>query len=421
MKNPCHNITFIAVLASSVVQAEDWPQWRGPHRNGISPETGLLAEWPKDGPQLLWQRTDIGSGYATPAVAGERLYVLANEGLEDEFVQALEVKDGTQVWRTQLGAVGNPKQQPSYPGARSTPTVDGEVLFALGSNGDLACIGLKKGEVRWRKNLRTEFGGKPGVWAYSESPLVDGDKVICSPGGAEVSVVALNKQDGSVAWKSFAPGAGGAVYTSPILVEAGGTRQYVQTLEKTMVRLDASTGAELWRYDKAISTFGATIPSPVAQGQLIYAAGNGRGGSTIRVKRSDDGKVVVEPLYLSPKLPTSIGGAVVVDSLLFGTTGRALLCVDFETGAVKWEETALGAGSLCYADGCLYFHGESGEVALVQPSMEGYREKGRFTPPVPPKRLNQMEKAWAYPVVANGRFYLRDQGVLWCYDVRATK
>ena len=421
MKTPRALLSLAALFAVSSLHANDWPQWRGPLRDGVSQEKGLLAEWPKDGPKLMWQRTDIGSGYSTPAVVGDRIYVLSNEGLEDEFVQALNTKDGSRLWRTRLGKVGNPEQKPPYPGARSTPTVAGDVLFALGSDGDLACVELAKGTVRWQKNLRTEFGGKPGVWAYSESPLVDGDNVICSPGGSEVSIVALNKKDGSVVWKSFVPGGGGAVYTSPILIQAGGVRQYVQNLEKTMAGIEASTGNALWRYDKAISTFGANIPSPVAHGDFVYSAGNGRGGSTAHIKKGDDGKIVAEQVYFSPKLPTAIGGSVVANDLLFGTTAKALLCVDFKTGDVKWEDTTLGAASLCFADGRLYLHGENGDVALVEPTAEGYREKGRFTPPAQPKRLNPMEKAWVYPAVANGRLYLRDHGALWCYDVQAGK
>ena len=414
-------LSAAAGFLTLTLQANDWPQWRGPQRDGISQEKGLLAEWPKDGPKLVWQRTDIGAGYSTPAVVGDRLYVLSNEGAEDEFVQALDVKDGSRIWRTKLGKAGNPEQKPNYTGSRSTPTVEGDVLFALGSDGDLACVETAKGTVRWQKNLRTEFGGKPGIWAYSESPLVDGDKVICSPGGSNATLVALNKKDGAVIWKSAVPGGDNAAYASPIVVEAGGVKQYVQMLEQGLVGVDAKTGAFLWRYDKAVSIYKANIPSPVTHGDLIYTGGAGKGGGAVRVKKTDDGKVVAEQVYFSPKLPTAIGGSVVVGDLLFGTTGKAMVCADFKTGELKWEENALGAASLCFADGRLYLHGENGDMALVEPTAEGYREKGRFTPPAQPKRLNQMEKAWAYPLVANGKIFLRDQAVLWCYDVKAGK
>lgn len=421
MKTSCTLTIFAALCFLLPGQAADWPQWRGPQRDSSSGETGLLAEWPKEGPPLLWQRQDVYSGYSTPAVMGDRIYLLSNEGLEDEFVLALEVKDGSRVWRTRLGAVGNPKQQPNYPAARSTPTVDGDALFALSSDGDLACLDLAKGTVRWQKSLRAEFAGKPGTWAYSESPLVDGEKLICSPGGSEASLVALDKKNGALIWKCTVPDGGTAVYTSPVLLEAGGVRQYVQLLEKTMVGVDAATGTVLWKYDKVIGNMGGTIPSPVVRGDMVFAASNGKGGGTARIKKAEDGKFVAEQLHFSSKLPTSIGGVVVVGDLLFGTTANALLCVNFVSGEMKWEDKALGAASLCSADGRLYLHGENGEVALVEISTAGYREKGRFTPPSQPKRMNQMEKAWAYPVVANGRLYIRDLGSLWCYDVRAAK
>ena len=184
------------MMTAIIAAAADWPQWRGPQRDGISKETGLLHEWPGDGPKLLWQVGEIGTGYSTPSVVGQRIYLLGNTGTEDEFVKVLSVKDGSGVWSTRIGKVGMPNQQPSYPGARSTPTVDGDVLYALGSDGDLACIELGGGKIRWQKNVQTDFGGQPGIWAYSESPLVDGDAVVCTPGGAEAALIAPTRKQG---------------------------------------------------------------------------------------------------------------------------------------------------------------------------------------------------------------------------------
>src|SRR6478609_1143960 len=186
---------------SLVVHADDWPQWRGPDRTGVSKEKGLLQEWPTDGPRLIWQQQDLGTGYSTPAVVGDRIYLVSNKGLEDEFVQALSAKDGKQIWSTHVGKVGNPDQVPPYPGSRSAPTLDGHVLYALGSDGDLVCLSASDGNVVWKKNLRTDFGGQPGTWAYSESPLVDGDTLVVTPGGKEATMLALHKKDGSVIWK----------------------------------------------------------------------------------------------------------------------------------------------------------------------------------------------------------------------------
>src|SRR5262245_49014654 len=208
--------------ATMNVGATDWPQWRGPQRDGISKESGLLKEWPKEGPKLLWVQKDIGDGYSTPAVVGSRIYLMSNRGMDNEFVQALSAQDGKPVWTARVGSVGNPDQQPPYPMARSTPTIDGESIYALGSDGDVACLETAAGKLRWQKSLRKDFGGQPGVWAYSESPLVDGDVVVVTPGGAEATLVALNKKTGAVVWKSAVPGGDPAGYASVIVVQGGG-------------------------------------------------------------------------------------------------------------------------------------------------------------------------------------------------------
>ncbi len=410
-------LTISVMLIASGALAIDWPQWRGPQRNGISAETGLLESWPKAGPKLLWQAKEIGRGYAAPAIVGERIYLLANDGTENEFLQALGVKDGKRLWQTRLGNVGNPKQEPNFPAARSTPTVDNELVFALGSDGDLACLETGSGKVRWHKSLRTDFDGKPGDWAYSESPLVDGETLVCTPGGAEATLVALNKKTGDVVWKCAVPGADVAAYTSAIVVQNGGTKIYVQMLQGGLAGVDAKTGKFLWRYKKTVSQFKANIPTPVARDNLIYSAGAGTGGGLVKLKANAD-EAECEQVYFSPKLPTAIGGCVLLGNFLYGTGNQGMLCSAFDTGSIKWEERALGPASLCFADKRLYLHGENGEVALVEPTPEGYKEKGRFSPPEQPKHANQMEKAWAYPVVANGRLYIRDHQMLWCYDIQ---
>jgi outer membrane protein assembly factor BamB len=414
-------VLFVAACVSAATAcaaiAADWPQWRGPNRDGISQESGLLKEWPKEGPKLLWQVKDLGGGYSTPAVVGTRLYVMANKGLEDEFVKALDAQDGKEVWSTRIGKVGKPDQKPNYASARSTPTVEGDVLYALGSDGDLACLETATGKVRWQKSLRTDFGGKAGTWAYSESPLIDGDSLVCTPGGSQATMVALDKKTGTVLWKCATKEGDEAAYASAIVVESEGVRQYVQLLQKGLVGVDAKTGKLLWRYGKPVSPFNANIPTPVASEGSIYVGSAGTGGGAVKLK-AKDGKVEAEQLYFAAKLPTAIGGTVKIGDFLYGTTGQAMLCIEFATGKVKWQDRALGPASLCYADDRLYLHAENGDVALVEPSPESYREKGRFTPTERPKRANGMEKAWAYPVVANGRFYIRDLDCLWCYDVK---
>jgi outer membrane protein assembly factor BamB len=407
-------------LGTLVLQAgaADWPQWRGPQRNGLSSETGLLREWPKDGPRLLWQIKDIGSGYSTPAVVGDRLYLLANKDLDNESVVALAAADGKPIWSTRIGKVG-PNEGMDYAAARSTPTVDGESLYALGSDGDLACLETATGTVRWQKNLRTEFGGETGYWAYAESPLIDGDTLVCTPGGKEATLVALNKRTGALLWKTAVPGGDQAGYASAIPVEAAGRKQYVQFVQKGVVGVDAKTGQFLWRYD-ATGKGPANIPTPIARGDALYSSGQ-MGSGLVRLKPTAGG-VTAEEVYSQRGLPNAIGGSVLIGDHLYGTTAQGLLCVEFATGKVKWTDKSVGTGAICSADGRLYVHGENGDVALVEATPDAYREKGRFTPPEQPQHLRGfMEKAWAYPVVANGRLYIRDAGKVWCYDVKAAR
>ena len=408
--------TVILFLALGLfhVNAEDWPQWRGPQRNGISKETGLLKEWPKEGPKLAWQVKDIGSGYSTPSIVGKRLYLVSNEGMDKEFVQALEVADGKRAWSTPIGKVGT-NQGPQYPGARSTPTVDGDSTYALGSDGDLVCLETGSGAIRWNKNLRSDFGGKMGKWAYAESPLVDGDVVVCTPGGSDATLVALNKKTGAVVWKAVVPGGDEAGYASITKTETGGAKQYVQFLGKGVVGIDAKTGKFLWRYDKTAQGSPANIPTPLAEGDLVFSGAGRSGGGLIKLKPKD-GTFEVEEVAFTPKLPTAIGGSVKVGEHFYGTTGQSLLCAEFKTGKLKWEERSVAPASLCFADGRLYLHGENGDVALVEAAPEGYREKGRFTPPGQPERGRT--KAWSYPVVANGHLYIHDLGTLWAYNVK---
>ncbi|HVC98934.1 MAG TPA: PQQ-binding-like beta-propeller repeat protein [Pirellulales bacterium] len=418
MKTRWFPLVVLAVGSFSLVAgAADWPQWRGPQRDGVSRERGLLHQWPEGGPKLLWQVKDIGYGYSTPAVVGERLYLLGNEGIDDEFVAALDVKDGKRAWFTRLGKVG-PNQGPQYPGARSTPTVDGKRLYALGSDGDLACLETATGSPHWQKSLRSEFGGKPGVWAYSESPLIDGDVLVCTPGGAEATLVALDKQTGETIWKSAVADADQAAYASVIVVEAEGVKQYVQFLQKGVVGVDAKTGKFLWRYDATSKGSPANIPTPVAHEGQVYS-GTGRGGAGLVKLRADNGQFTAEQVYFEKGLPTAIGGAVLLDGFLYGTNGQSLICAEFATGKVRWQDRCIGTGAVCYADGCLYIHGEKGDVALVEAKPDAYHELGRFTPPDQPDRGRS--QAWAYPVVSGGRLFVRDLGTLWCYDVGEAK
>jgi outer membrane protein assembly factor BamB len=291
-------------------------------------------------------------------------------------------------------------------------------MYVLSSDGDLASLGTE-GKIRWQKNLRTDFAGQPGAWAYAESPLVDGDTVIVTPGGPEATIVALNKNTGEVLWKSALPNAGKAAFSSVISVQTGGRKQYVQLLEKGLFGIDDKSGKLLWHYAKPVSKYGANIPTPLAAEDYIYVGSAGTGGGAVKIV-SKDGQIQAEEVYFSAKHPTAIGSTVRLGGHLYGTTGGAMVCFELQSGKILWEERALGAASLVFADNRLYLHGENGEVALVEPLTEGYRQKGRFSPPDRPAHTRgQMEKSWAYPAVANGRLYIRDHNVLWCYDVKA--
>lgn len=417
----CFSAVSVAGSAKMAASTSDWPQWRGPQRNGISLETGLLKQWPAEGPKLLWQVNDIGDGYSTPAVVGTRIYLMSNRGFENEFVQALSTQDGKPIWTTRIGNVGNASDF-LYSKARSTPTVDGDSIYALGSDGDLACLETRSGKIRWQKSLRKEFGGKPGTWAYAESPLVDGDVVVVTPGGAEATIVALNKKTGAVIWKSAVPGGDPAAYASAIVVQAGGRKQYVQFLSKGIVGVDAKTGQFLWRYAETVKGM-AQMVTPVAHDGYVYGGAHGVGGGTVRLK-ADGGGVAAEQVYFARGLPNSMGGSVLVGNYLYGTAGEGLVAVEFTTGKVKWQAESIGRGSVAYADGLLYLHGENGDVALVEATPDEYREKGRFTPSAPPTRRRlgpYPEKAWTYPVIANGRLYIRDIGTLWAFDIKASR
>jgi outer membrane protein assembly factor BamB len=405
-------VPLAALAALAPAGASDWPGWRGADRSGVSPETGLLKEWSGGGPKLVWEVKNVSEGYGTPSVAGGHVFLTANKGMDDEFIEALSAKDGSPVWSTKLGKVGNPNQRPPYPGSRSTPTVDGDRVYALGSDGDLACLEAATGKVHWHKNLRADFGGQPGAWAFAESPLVDGDSVVCTPGNPQAALVALNKKTGDVTWKAEVPGVKSAAYSSAVVAEAGGVKQYVQILANATVGVAAKDGKLLWRYDKLTGNTNASTPI-VHDGHVFISVG----GSTptpgcALLKLVPDG--TVQEVYQNKKLANHHGGIVLVGDSLYGTVQTGLVCLDFKTGEEKWQNRSVGKGSVAAADGRIYVRSEdSGDVALVEASPAGYKELGRLTQPDRSKK-----KAWPHPVIADGRLYLRDENVLLCYDVK---
>lgn len=403
---------FVAFsLMSYFAVAEDWAQWRGTQRDGKSSEKGLLAKWPEAGPKLLWQTKNLGSGFSTPSIVGEQLFVISNQGNEKEEVVALSTSNGNKLWSTPIGKVG-PNQGPQYPGTRATPTVSGESIYALGSDGDLVCLDIKSGQKKWSKNLRSDFGGVPGMWAYTESPLIDGDMLICSPGGATSTVLALQKSTGSVVWKSPLSEADAASYASPVMATVDGVKQYILYLGKGIVGLKADTGELLWRYTKT-SDAQANIATPIVSGNYVYSAASRVGGGLVKVKGT---KSEPEELYFAKSLPAGMGGSVLIDGNLFGSIGETMACVDFMTGTIKWQDRGIGSASICFADGRLYLHSVKNELAMIEASPEGFKPLGKFALPGTTDHGNA--KPWTHPVISNGRLYVRDQADVWCYDIK---
>jgi outer membrane protein assembly factor BamB len=341
----------------------------------------------------------------------------------EEYVVALAVKDGSEIWASHVGKVG-PNKGPQYPGTRSTPTVEEDRIYALGSDGDLACLEKDKGKVIWSKSLRKTFDGTPGEWAYSESVLIDGDALVCTPGGKKATIAALQKKDGATIWECAVPAGDAAGYASPIAVEVGGIRQYVQFVARGVVGVDAKSGKFLWRYNKTTDE-AANIPTPVFHDDCIFTSTSRNGTGLNRIKVSADMVSSAEVYFNTTKL-NSIGGVVRVGDYVYGTDARGeLVCIDFKTGEQKWHHACVGGGALSYADGMLYVRGQGGTgfgpekpslMALVEATPEGYKEKGRYEQPDHGGR-----PAWPHPVIANGRLYLRDGSVMLCYDIKDAK
>lgn len=410
----CLAVLFLVVLPLAAdppaLKAFDWPQWRGPNRNGLSRETGLLREWPAEGPTQLWLARGLGNGFSSVAVAGGRIFTLGDRKRNCHLI-ALDEATGKELWATPTGG-GSPN---------CTPTVDGERVYALTRQGELACLGVEKGEVRWQKKFAKDFGGRMmSGWGYSESPLVDGDRLICTPGGDSAALVALNKLTGEVIWKAPIPGAGGSGYASIVIAEVGGIRQYITLLGSGIVGVDARDGQLLWRYGK-IANDTANIPTPIVRGDLVFTStGYGIGAALLQLVPSSTGVDVKERYFLKGNtLQNHHGGMVLVGEHVYGGHGHSNglpFCLHLESGKFAWKPQR-GAGersaSVVYADGHLYFRYESGKMALVEATPEGYRLKSAFALP-----RHSGRESWPHPVVANGRLYVRDQDVLMCYDVK---
>lgn len=401
------SVAIIVLLLSVELVAQtagDWPQWRGANRDGISKETGLLKQWPEGGPALAWKTTGAGGGYSSFAISNGRLYTMGLRG-DKEFIVAFDVATGKQVWATPHGgAFRNDRGD----GPRGTPTVDGQSLYALGGNGDLSALDVRTGKVMWTMNVLQKFGGSNIVWGISESPLVVGDKILVNAGGPGASIVALNKKDGSLIWKSQSDRAG---YSSAIPVQVGKTTQVIFFTHTRALALDLNDGKLLWDYPRAANNV-ANAATPIVRGNRVFISSDyGNGGGLVEIKA--DG--TAQEVYFTKDMRNHHSSSILIGDHLYGFSGGILTAMKFDTGDVAWKDRSVGKGSIVYADGNLYALSENGVVGLVEAAPDAYREKGRF-------RIAQDSlPTWTHPVVAGGRLYLRDQDTIYAYDVRAKK
>jgi outer membrane protein assembly factor BamB len=388
----------------------DWPQWRGPDRTDVSRESGLLKEWPSGGPKRLWLFKNAGNGYSGPAIANGKFFTM---GTRDgaEIMIALNADTGEEIWSASIGPIENFDRGG---GPRGTPAVDGERIYGLGGQGKLICVALADGKVVWRVSL-ADLGGKTPRWGYSESVLVDGDKVICTPGGAKGALAALDKATGKVIWQSkeFTDP---AHYSSAIVGEHNGTRQYIQLTEQHVAGVSANDGKLLWKSPFPGQT--AVVPTPILHDGCVYVtAGYGAGCKLVKLGANNQ----VSDVYDNKAMKNHHGGVVLVGDHLYGySDGPGWMCQEFKSGKEVWsEKNALGKGALSSADGMLYCLDEnSGAVVLAEASPKAWIEHGRFKLDPQSKIRNSQGRFWTHPVISNGKLYLRDQDLIFCYDVK---
>lgn len=407
--------------AASTTAAADWPRFRGPNCDGICPETGLVSQWPEGGPKLVFQAGGFGKGYSSVTIVGGRLYTMGDlrqGGRELQCVIAFDLNTRRIAWTLPIGP-------PHSDGPRCTPTVDQNMVYAIGTDGDLVCLQAATGRGVWTKNLQRDFGGQMmSGWRYSESPLIDGDRLVCTPGGNQAALVALNKKTGQPIWRCALGNVGdrgkdGAGYSSMVAADIDGIRQYVQILGRGAVGVAADDGRLLWSYNRIANNV-ANIPTPIVRGQHVFVTTSYKTGSALlKLSRQGRGMNVEEVWFNSPReFENHHGGVVLVGDYLYGGDGQnrgVPVCMELLTGKIKWKTDAVGRGSaaVLYADGKLIFRYEDGKVALIKADPESFQLLGQFTPAV------VEGKAWAHPVIHEGKLYLRAEDTLMCYDVQS--
>lgn len=402
-------VSLLALAPLASAAGFDWPRWRGSDHTGVSKETGLLKAWPAGGPKRLWLFENAGKGYSAPAIAGGKYFTVGTRD-DAEILLILDANTGKEILVAKIGSILDNRWGD---GPRGTPTVDGDRVYVLSGTGDLACIKIADGSVLWKVTMAS-LGGKIPNWGYTESVLVDGNKVVCTPGGAKGTVAALDKMTGKVVWHSDGikeP----AHYSSIVPATINGTPQYVQRNEKSIFGLAANDGRLLWQTDFPGRT--AMIPTPIVSGNEVYVtAGYGTGCKMVRIEA--DNKVTV--VYENKVAKNHHGGFVKIGEYLYGHGDPAWVCQNFKTGEEVWGTRSVTKGALGVADGMLYcLEEKTGTVVLAEASPTAWKETGRFTLDPQTKIRSSSGAVWTHPVIANGKLYLRDQDLIYCYDVKA--
>ncbi|NLC55673.1 MAG: PQQ-binding-like beta-propeller repeat protein [Armatimonadetes bacterium] len=389
---------WIAVAAPG----NGWPGWRGLARDGKSADRNLLREWPEGGPALAWKTPGIGAGFSSVAVAGEALYITGI--LDNELVLTAMDKNGKVRWQVKHGP-----EHGEVPGARATPVVDGDRVYLTSGTGRIGCFNARTGARLWSREM-SEFGAKLPTWGYAESVLIYRNLAIVTPGG-ENCIVALNKRTGQTVWQSTGFAAP-AHYGSCIAVEFGGVPMIVAGTGGGLFAVDARSGALLWHSDFAAGNT-ANCPTPAyADGYVFWANGYGKGGVCMKLTAAN-GTVTATEAWRTNQMDCHHGGYVIVDGFIYGNHRNGWTCLDLKTGEVKWSERGVGKGSLCYADGLLFFFSENnGRAALAPATPEGLMLKGEVS-------VAGNGPSWAHPVVTGGRLYLRYDNTLYCFNVAA--
>ena len=401
------SVVCAVVTVAAQAPSTDWPQWRGPERNGVSRETGLLREWPQSGPAVVWSASQLGAGYGSVAVAGSRVFVQGMKNRQS-VVTSLDRAAGKAAWSVALGSA---QENDRGSGPRSTPTIDGDRVYVLTENGDLVCLLVADGTVVWRRNILREFNGRNINWLVSESPLIDGDRIIVSPGGRNAGMVALDKMTGTTVWvsKELSDEAG---YASSVVADVQGVRTILTLTGNAGIGVRATDGKVMWRYGNVANNT-ANITTPIySNGKVFFTSAYGTGGALLGLRATGD-SVSAQEIYFTRNMQNHHGGVVLVDGYLYGFNNSILTCLEFETGKVMWRDRSVGKGSVAYADGRLYVLSEDNVVGLVEASPTGYRETGRFS------IADQGWPSWAHPAISGGRLYLRNQNVLASYELRA--